>query len=152
MIHSARRQPHMIYLSEIIVPIARKLGHESDTEQVLKWVEALLYTIGRTLPFSKAVRFFTALPTPLQALMVDQWEVDQFLPPAINSLPDLVDEITSANPALFGNVESREALAKDVFFATMVVIAHHVTPDAMEQVISIFPEDAQERIHAAIIS
>jgi len=141
-----RYQPHLIYLSELIVPIAKELGYSENTEQVLTLVESLLGTICRIVPFSKAVQFFTPLPIPLQALIVERWKVDHYFPPLIHSLPDLLNKIMHADEQAFSTDKTGTELAKKTLLATMQAVSNHVSPEKMKEIIDVFPTDAQERI------
>ncbi|WKN43396.1 DUF2267 domain-containing protein [Tunicatimonas pelagia] len=145
-----RYQPHLIYLSDMIVPIARYLGFSENTEQALTLVESLLSTICRILPFSKAVQFFTPLPLPLQALIAEHWKVDQYLPSPIHSFPDLLHKIVSADQQVYSSDEIGTELVKRTLLATMKAVSNHVSPEEMKQIISVFPDDAQERIDVYI--
>lgn len=116
MEESHRYQSHMIYLDEIILPNARKPGYIGDTEWVLNLV---LNIMGKRLPFARVTTFFSALPLPLQALMVEQWEISQYVPTPITSLTDLLDEIVDTSRLLYLADDTQVALAEKALFATL---------------------------------
>ncbi|MEM6842472.1 MAG: DUF2267 domain-containing protein [Bacteroidota bacterium] len=146
-----RYQPHFIYLREIIASIASWLGYPNDYDKPLALVKSLFSTICQSFPFSRVVQLFAALPLPLQALTVEQWKIEQFLPDPIHTLSDFLDEIVASDPNLFPANATGKELAQSTLFATMKVISNHVSPDDMQQIIRIFPDDAQERIHTFIL-
>ncbi len=119
MEESHRYQSHMIYLDEIIPPTARKPDYIGDTEWVLNLVNSVLYMMGKRLPFARVTTFFSALPLPLQALMVEQWEISQYVPTPITSLTDLLDEIVDTSHLLYLADDTQVALAEKALFATL---------------------------------
>ena len=151
MKESPRYQPHLIYLPEIIAPIASELGHPDYSKKTLALVESLISTICQSFPFSRVVQFFTVLPLPLQALTVEQWKIEELLPAPIDTLSDFLDEIVDSHPKLFPKNKGGKELANNTLFATMKAISNHVSPQEMQQIISIFPDDAQERIQAFLL-
>ncbi|WKN43668.1 DUF2267 domain-containing protein [Tunicatimonas pelagia] len=141
---------HLTYLDEILVPIARELGYSENTEQALALIESLFSTICRILPFSQAIQLFTALPLPFQALTLGRWEVDRWLPNPITSLSDLLDEVVASHPQLYPKGETGKVLAQHTLLAIMKVVSVHTSPPELEQIISVLPSDARERIYASI--
>jgi len=142
-----RYQPHIIYLDRFILPIAEEIGRPNDTEYVLNLVRLVLKTVSRRLAFVPAVQFFNALPSPLQALMVEEWVVDQYLPDRLISLDELLQEIVNSDPTLFDK-EQKKQQALDLILSIIRVSANHVTPEAVQQLLGVFPPDLKERFAA----
>ncbi|MEO0333903.1 MAG: hypothetical protein AAF223_19890, partial [Bacteroidota bacterium] len=82
---------------------------------------------------------------------VEQWKIEQFLPEPIDTLSDFLDEIVASQPKLFPENQGGKELANNTLFATMKAISNHVSPQEMQQIISVFPDDAQERIRTFLL-
>ena len=142
-----RYQPHVIYLDRIILPIAEELGRLDDTEYVLNLVKTGLKAVSSCLPFAQAVQFFNALPIPLQALMVEEWKVDHYLPERFTSLNELLQEIVDCEPSLFNEKEGNQQ-ALDLLMAMIGVSSNHITAEALHQLLEVFPQELNERLAA----
>ncbi|MGD1889264.1 MAG: DUF2267 domain-containing protein [Cyclobacteriaceae bacterium] len=140
-------QPHVIYLDRIILPIAKEIGKPNDTEYVLNQVRSILSSVSRRLPLAQAVQLFNALPIPLQALMIEEWVVDQYLPERLTSLDNLLEEIIRNEPSLFNKDEGLQQ-ALSLIMAIIGVSANHITPEALQQLLGVFPSDLRERFEA----
>ncbi len=142
-----RYQQHIIYLDQIILPIAEEIGRANDTEHVLNLVRSVLKSVSVRLSFAQAVQFFYALPGPLQALMVEEWVVDQYLPERLTSIDELLTEIVSSTPILIEE-EGGKQQALDLLMAIIGVSANHVSSAALGQLLEVFPPDLRERLAA----
>lgn len=140
-----RIQPHIIYLDEIIIPISDKLGYSDNTEYILNRVKSLLRAISRRLAFPKAVQFFSNLPLPLQALQVEQWQIDQYLPEPLADMDDLLSEIVRTDEGLPEDKHGKE-IAKSTLLTMIAVASVHISTNEARRMISVFPEDIQERM------
>jgi len=128
----------------IVQQLAGELGDPKDLDRARLILHAVLGALRRRLGFDRAKHLMDQLPTPLQAVFIDQWEVKSETPADLSSMEDFIVEVQKSGSYLVDFVELNDAI--QAIRSVFKVVKQHISDTHYHQLISLLPGDVRDTL------